>query len=225
MMGKSTITMQVKSFQKLLKQIDEIESTGKKVVSSAIRDLSRAAPKLVADEVAQVFNIDKKEIKPGSTKKDKSGNKTAVKQAGKIKITGDTIETFQMVYEGRLLTPVHFGMTPKAPTPGRSYTLKMQVIKGQKKIIGRCKRKRTPGGPYSEQSHNILMGTGAATSEGVSHIPFQRMSKDRTDLKKFTTVSVPEMVESDRVNGQIHSALSERAEERLTHYMQRYLGR
>lgn len=62
MMGKSTITMQVKSFQKLLKQIDEIETTGKKVVSSAIRDLSRAAPKLVADEVAQVFNIDKKEI-------------------------------------------------------------------------------------------------------------------------------------------------------------------
>lgn len=33
--------------------------------------------------------------------------------AGSIRITGETIEELTLVYKGRLLTPVHFGMTPK----------------------------------------------------------------------------------------------------------------
>ena len=34
-------------------------------------------------------------------------------------------------------------MTPKAPPAGRSYTLKAQILKGSKKVIGRYKNTRT----------------------------------------------------------------------------------
>lgn len=225
MMSKTTITMQVEHFDGLLKQIRQLEDGGKKAVKNTVNDMKARAPSWVAAAVTLKYNISKKEIIPGSVRKGKNGEKLAVKQAGKIRITGETIESFQMVYEGRMLTPVHFGMTPKAPPQGRNYTLKMQVIKGQKKVIGRYLNTRTPGGPYSECSHNILMGTGAATSEGVSHIPFQRMSKTRTDLHKFTAISVPQMVDSEEVNEKIIERLNTEAAKRFQHNLDRILSR
>ena len=144
--------------------------------------------------------------------------------AGSISVTGDTLESITFTYKGRLLTPAHFGMTPKAPPQGKNYTLRMQVLKGQKKVIGRYKATRTPGGPYSKKSHNILMGTGALKADGVSWIPFQRMSENRTDLKKFTTVSVPQMITSERTNEAIMNRLYEETMKRLEHHKKRALG-
>lgn len=224
-MGRSTVTMQVENFDSLLSQIRQLEDGGRKAVKNTVNDMKARAPSWVAAAVTQKYNISKKEIIPGSVKKGKNGEKTAVDQAGKVRTTGETIETFQMIYEGRLLTPVHFGMTPKTPPAGKSYTLKMQVIKGQKKVIGRYKNTRTPGGPYSEKSHNILMGTGSAKDDGVSHIPFQRISRTRTDLQKFTTISVPQMVDNEEVNEKILERLNTEAAKRLQHHLDRALGK
>ena len=130
-----------------------------------------------------------------------------------------------ITYSGRMLTPVHFGMTPKTAPPGKSYTLRMQVVKGQKKVIGRYLNTRTPGGPYSERSHNILMGTGNTKAGGVSAIPFQRMSRTRTDIKKFTTISVPSMITSERTNEKILKRLQDETAKRLQHNLDRALGK
>ena len=124
----------------------------------------------------------------------------------------------------RLLTPVHFGMTPKAPPAGRSYTLKAQILKGSKKVIGRYKNTRTKGGPYSQRSHWILMGTGNTKADGTSWIPFQRMSKTRTDIQKMTTISVPQMITSDRTNEAIMLRLNTETAKRLDHHLKRALG-
>ena len=124
-----------------------------------------------------------------------------------------------------MLTPVHFGMTPKTAPPGKSYTLRMQVVKGQKKVIGRYLNTRTPGGPYSERSHNILMGTGNTKAGGVSAIPFQRMSRTRTDIKKFTTISVPQMIDNETVNANIYKKLNDETAKRLQHNLDRAIGK
>ena len=145
--------------------------------------------------------------------------------AGSVSVSGETIEELTITYFGRLLTPVHFGMTPKTAPPGKSYTLRMQVVKGQKKVIGRYLNTRTPGGPYSERSHNILMGTGNTKTGGVSAIPFQRMSRTRTDIKKFTTISVPSMITSERTNEKIMTRLQEETAKRLQHNLDRALGK
>ena len=145
-----------------------------------------------------------------------------MKQAAWVKTKGKTVDSFALVYTGRLLTPVHFGMTPKAPPPGRSYTLKMQVFKGQKKVIGRYKSRRKPGGPFSQRSHNILMGTGAKDEDAVKYIPFQRVSKKRTDLRKFTSISVPQMIENPKVNMAIYDDLNKYAIERPNHHVKRF---
>ena len=141
-MAKGSITMRVENLQKLLDQVQEIDEKGRKAVKATVRDVKSRAPGWIAQEVTQVYNIKKSEITPSSGK----GAKPK-KMAGSIQVRGETIEEMTITYSGRLLTPVHFGMTPKTPPAGKSYTLKMQVVKGQKKVIGRYKNTRTPGGP------------------------------------------------------------------------------
>lgn len=198
--------MQVENFQKLMDTVAQIDEQGRKAVKATVRDVKARAPSWIAQEVTSVYNIKKGEITP----------------SGK---TGETIEELTITYSGRLLTPVHFGMTPKTAPPGKSYTLRMQVVKGQKKVIGRYLNTRTPGGPYSERSHNILMGTGNTKAGGVSAIPFQRMSRTRTDIKKFTTISVPSMITSERTNEKIMTRLQEETVKRLQHNLDRALGK
>lgn len=217
-MPQNSISAQLSNLQQLVADLEAIENGGKKAISNTIKDVKARAPGWIAQEVTAVYNIKKSEITPSGSGKPK-------KMAGSIQITGETIEELTITYSGRLLTPVHFGMTPKTAPPGKSYTLRMQVVKGQKKVIGRYLNTRTPGGPYSERSHNILMGTGNTKAGGVSAIPFQRMSRTRTDIKKFTTISVPSMITSERTNEKIMTRLQEETAKRLQHNLDRALGK
>ena len=217
-MPKNSISAQLSNLQQLVADLEAIENGGKKAISNTIKDIKARAPGWIAQEVTAVYNIKKSEITPSGSGKPK-------KMAGSVSVSGETIEELTITYFGRLLTPVHFGMTPKTAPPGKSYTLRMQVVKGQKKVIGRYLNTRTPGGPYSERSHNILMGTGNTKPGGVSAIPFQRMSRTRTDIKKFTTISVPSMITSERTNEKIMTRLQEETAKRLQHNLDRALGK
>lgn len=216
-MPRSTISMQIENFQQLLADVKAIEGAGKKAITNTLKDVKARAPGWIASEVVQVYNIKKGEITPSNGK--------PKKMAGTIRVKGETFEELAFTYEGRLLTPVHFGMTPKAPPQGKSYTLKMQVIKGKKQVIGRYKNTRTPGGPFSKRSHNILMGTGNAKADGTNWIPFQRMSPVRTNIEKFTTISVPQMVTSERTHEAIMTKLTTETSKRLDHHLSRALGK
>mgnify|MGYP005765863095 FL=1 len=227
-MPKTSVSCQIENFKKLQKQAKAIQKDSEKILKSTLSDLRKQAPAKVRQEVATVYNFDKKEITPGATRKGKDGVKKAVKQAASFKTRGETIDSFALIYTGRLLTPVHFGMTPKVPPSGRSYTLKMQVYKGKKEVIGRYKSKHKPGGPFSQRSHNILMKRKKVKKEGipkedaVKYIPFQRVSKKRTDLRKFTSISMPQMIENPKVNAAIYDNLAKYAIERLDHHSKRF---
>lgn len=219
-MPQNSISAQLSNLQQLVADLEAIENGGKKAISNTIKDVKARAPSWIAQEVTSVYNIKKGEITPSG----KNSGKPK-KMAGSVSVSGETIEELTITYSGRLLTPVHFGMTPKTAPPGKSYTLRMQVVKGQKKVIGRYLNTRTPGGPYSERSHNILMGTGNTKAGGVSAIPFQRMSRTRTDIKKFTTISVPSMITSERTNEKILKRLQDETAKRLQHNLDRALGK
>ena len=217
-MAGGSISIQIENLRQLVADVQAIEAGGRKAISSTVKDVKARAPGWIAQEVTAVYNIKKGEITPSSGGKPK-------KMAGSVSVSGETIEELTITYSGRLLTPVHFGMTPKTAPPGKSYTLRMQVVKGQKKVIGRYLNTRTPGGPYSERSHNILMGTGNTKAGGVSAIPFQRMSRTRTDIKKLTTISVPSMITSERTNEKILKRLQDETAKRLQHNLDRALGK
>ena len=205
-MAGGSISIQIENLRQLMADVEAIEAGGRKAISNTVKDVKARAPGWIAQEITAVYNIKKGEITPSGSGKPKK------------------MAELTLVYKGRLLTPVHFGMTPKAPPAGKSYTLKAQILKGSKKVIGRYKNTRTPGGPFSQRSHNILMGTGNTKADGTSWIPFQRMSKTRTDIQKLTTISVPQMITSDRTNEAIMLRINTETAKRLDHHMKRALG-
>ena len=88
-------------------------------------DIRKRAPGWIAAEVVQIYGIKKTDI--------------TSQTAGKVKVTGEKVYDAKIIYNGRMLTPTHFGMTPKAPG-ANAYTLKASIIKGQKKTLGKVKK-------------------------------------------------------------------------------------
>ena len=131
-----------------------------------------------------------------------------------------------------MLTPTHFGMTPKAPGVN-AYTLKASIIKGEKKTLGKVKKLTKKqranlaknftrsGTRSSAKSPIMLLHTGNKQEGGTNYIPFQRVSSNRKDIKAIKTVSLPQMVSSPRTSNAISKAVSETANERIEHHLRR----
>ncbi|NCB64330.1 MAG: serine/arginine repetitive matrix protein 2 [Clostridia bacterium] len=207
------VKVTMKNAQKVIDGIEKKRTLAEKAVAKTISDMKSRAPGAIASCVTGTYNIKKSEINPSSTKEGK--------KAVTMQVSGETIEGLAFTYKGRLLTPVHFGMSPKTPPQGKSYTLTATIRKDKgKKVIGRYKNTRTKGGPDSQQSHFVLMGTGNTKADGVNAIPFQRRSTGRMDIKKMTTLSVPQMIgEEETVAPAIQTKLTELLTTRLNYHM------
>lgn len=199
-----------------IKALKNIQGTSEKAVKRLLSDVRTRAPGWIASEVTKVYNIKKSEITPAKAGK-------SAKPVGSIKVNGDNVDNLEIIYRGRVLTPTHFGMTPKAPK--QTYTLKAEILKGNKAVLGQVKKLtkkqranvgknfRRQGTQNSDHSPIMLMRTGS------TYIPFQRRSQDRNDLTAIKTLSLPQMVSSDRTRDGIDRAISEGLSKRLAQHM------
>ena len=213
-----SITCEIKNYKALRKQIKDMKKAPRQVLKSLTADAQKRAPGWVATEVSKVYGVKKSEI--------------TGKKIGSVKVQGGNIDQVQIVYKGRVLTPTHFSMSPKAPKPNRgSYTLKASIIKGERTTLGKVKKLTKKqraalaknftrsGTQKSDHSPVMLMPTGS------TYIPFQRRSTNRKDVQAVKTVSLPQMVSSERTEKGIQTAISDGLGKRLNHHMQRYMGK
>lgn len=210
------VQAEMRNYKQALKQIQNMQGKSEKVIQRVMSDMRTRAPGWVASEVVKVYGIKKSEVTPAKAGK-------ASRAAGSIRVTGETIETMQIVYRGRALTPTHFGMTPKAPRD--TYTLKAEILKGNKAVLGKKKKLtkkqranigknfRRQGTKNSPNSPIMLMPTGS------TYIPFQRKSQDRNDVEAIKTISLPQMVSSSRTEDQIMEAINEGLNKRLAQHL------
>lgn len=208
----------VENYEQIVGQLKGMRGKSETVIQRTMSDMKNRVPGWVANEVVKVYGIKKGEITP--SKAGKGG-----KKAGSVRARGETIASIEIVYTGRVLTPTHFGMTPKAPPAGRGYTLKASILKGSKSTLGKVKKLskkqramigknfRRQGTRSSDHSPIMLMRTGG------TYIPFQRKSTNRKDLEAIKTVSLPQMVSSDRTKDSIEKAINEGLEKRLEQHM------
>jgi len=169
--------------------LKQTEADVNKALGKSAYEVKIKAPGVFGSNAPKVYNIKKKDIL--------ASFKGTADSKPKIKIRGDIITGYRLVFQGQRQSPQKFSMNPTAPTGG-SYTLKMKVFKAEgKKTIGRYKKNKKAGGPYSKQSHNILMPIHKKGETG--YIPFQRMSEKRGDLKPFRTLAIPQMITNPEV--------------------------
>jgi hypothetical protein len=207
----------IKNYKILEKNLEQMRKAPRKVIQRTVSDMKTRAPTWIAAEVANVYRVKKAELKPGNN------------SLGTIKVEGKKVDDIKIVYKGRVLTPTHFGMSPKTPKP--AYTLKAEIIKGQKTQLGKVKkltkkqRKNLAknftkeGTRTSDHSPIMLMHTGNTKEGGTNYIPFQRKSTNRKDIRAVKTISMPQMVSNEKVAPNISKTLNENLSKRLDHHM------
>lgn len=229
-MPKNSISAQLSNLQQLVADLEAIENGGKKAIKNTVNDMKARAPGWISDEVRKQYNIKKSEIMPA--KKGEGG------KAANIRVSGETIETMTLIYTGNPLTPLHFSMTPKRPAaltdkkraiPGegvnakggaalnvamarvrKKYSITLQIKKGKKERLR---------GKYGTPPFIAPAASGSATM-----IPFQRSPAGKYPVTAIHTLSVPQMITSDRTNEAIMLRLNTETSKRLEHHMKRALG-
>lgn len=209
------------NYTKVVKELDKaLKDAPRTYMERALSDVKSRGPGWIAEGVTKRYNIKRKEITSG--------------KVGKLNVTGKGIKSVQFEYRGRGLTPVHFGMSPKSPKEGGSYTLKASILKGERITIGKVKKLtkkqraalgknfRREGTRNSPKSPFMLQHTGNQKENGVNYIPFQRTRQPGNLEKKFVAVSLPQMVTEGK-NGPMHPEVAknfdEKLEKRLSHHM------
>ena len=200
---KEEATMQtdvkVPNFPKLLGDLKGLNNDVDKAISRTIADCKSRAPAQVTKAVTAVYGIKSAEV-TAAGKAAKGGAKTV----GSIKVKGVSLDSVQLIYKGRRLTPTHFSMSPKKrPEGGKKYTVKAAIIKGQKKVLG---------------SSVFLASSGAA---GTTEIPFKRTTQKRYPIESIRTVSIPQMITNEKVAEDIQARIDELLTTRLKHNTER----
>lgn len=210
-----SVKCEIRDFGGLKKQLEDMKKAPKKVLEAVTSDAVKRVPPWIAAEVSKEYGIKKAEVNGG--------------KVGKMQVKGNRVDNLEFIYTGRVLTPTHFGMTPKAPGKN-AYTLKAQIIRGQRSTLGKVKKLtkkqrqqlgknfRREGTRSSPHSPVMLMPTGA------TYIPFQRKSVNRKDVEAVKTLSLPQMV-SGRASEGISKAINDGLGKRLDHHMKRYMGK
>lgn len=212
-MAKLTPYVDIKDVQeKFNKLVNTIDDSGV-VFERTLKDMGSRAPGKVADAVRSVYNIKKSEI----TCK-KGFSKTS---AGVIRASGSELMNFSLTYEGRKLTPLHFGMTPKARPEKKKYKVKAKIKKGKATVF-------TPenegGGVY----------LAPATKGNSKILAWERYSGDRYDVSPVKTMSLPQMVGPNPETGEggnpivmnmIGESLTELLDKRFNYHMKRHLDK
>lgn len=210
--------MAIKNYQGLKKKLDDQKKAPQKVLKALSSDAKKRVPGWVATEVTQTYGVKKTEI--------------TGKKIGDVKVQGSDVKNMKVIYTGRPLTHTHFSMSPKVPKEGGGYTLKATIIKGQRATLGKVKKltkkqraalaKNFTGSGTKTSDHSPIM---LMRANGGQYLPFQRKSKNRNDIEAIKTVSLPQMVSSERTAEDIHRAINEGLSKRLDHHMERYMGK
>lgn len=190
------VKVSIDNLREVKKNLEEIGKVPEKITRATVSDIRSRAPAWVSQCVRGVYGISAKDLSKPDIKKG------GPKKAGTVQVKGDTIESLLMIYRGRVLTPTHFGMTPRTLPKGKRYTVKAAVFKGRKKPLG----------------HSVFLGS----NKGGGYIPFQRTTGKAYPIKAVKTLSLPQMIDNETVNAQIGIKLTEEIGKRFEHAKNRY---
>ena len=212
-MAKLTPYVDLKDVQKKFDNLINCLDDSAIVFEKTLKDMRSRGPGKVADAVRGVYNIKKSDMMPSKEESD-------LKRAGTIKAKGEDIMSFKLIYEGKKLTPLHFGMTPKEKPDKKKYKVSAKIKKGKKTVF----TSQNEGG-------GVFL---APASKGSSKIlAWERYSGDRYDVSPIKTMSLPQMVgpnpETNEggnpiVMQQISESLNELLDKRFNYHLKRHLG-
>ena len=192
-MAKNGLNISIKGNDDIVRRWKKLKTGGEKALERTASDFASRAPGWIIQAIRQRYGVDKATITNTATKI----RRGKISAADGIAVDGCTI-----TYKGRTLTPVHFNMSPKAPSdtkrkkvsriPGQDiangspvammyqpkrYKVKATIVKGQRITFGQ----------------NTFLAK-AGKSDDATYIPWQRTGDGRA-ASPIHTLSVPQMID------------------------------
>lgn len=220
-MSYQRIKLELKNADKVVKELKNAAKPLAPVLRSTINDFKSRGAGWAAGEISKHYRIKKKDVTEAVLAK---------KPAGKIIIAGEKVNDIVIIFAGRTLTPIHFAMTPKKE-PARKKKKKKQVInvgkhKGQDKYITVSKMPKSynvsaeivKGNRKTFKDNNLIFLAPARKMRII--IPW-KVDRDSGEIEPIKTISIPQMVTSERTKEDIHKTVSENLNKRFDHYLRR----
>ena len=227
------VRCQLKNYSEVKKYFDGVKKGAKKTLDITAKDFKRSMPGWIADEVVKEYNIGKQSITSG--------------KIGSVKAVGNSINDVAIIFSGRSLTPVHFGMKPKKgrapkklskkdrmkiPGAGINFSGKGGPVatlnRAQKPytVTWQIKRGETksPRGEY-----NTPWFIAPAAKGSTTQIPFQRSPGHPKGFETVAahTVSLPQMMSHDgrTLKPEIGKVVWKKLEDKLNQNAERFIGK
>lgn len=199
------MSIDFKNVKEIEKKLNKVDKASQKALDMAVRDTVSRAPAQVTKAVTKKYNIKKSEVTAAGKQA-----KTSKTKIGVIKLQGQTIKNIALIYKGRRLTPVHFGMKPKSlPASKRRYNLSVEVFKGKRKpLVGQSDRP-------------VFLGS----NNGSGYIPFQRAGAKAHPIWSVKAVGIPQMIDNDEVREDIDKNIAKTLLKRYEHQANRAIER
>lgn len=200
-----------------MKRLQKLENGGEKAIKSTVSEFASRAPAWVSKGIREHYGVDAAAIKEAA-QRPKRGKTT-------IKVAGVTVDGATLEYKGRLLTPLHFKMSPKQrPTAQQNKQIRIpgQAIAGAGDVamIRPPKPYKVKATIIKGQRSSLPPGTFIASGNGGPALPFQRTGAGRGPIEAVRTLSVPQMIDG-RAREAIDQTISENLVKRLQHHVSR----
>lgn len=207
-MAFSKKSVSVKGITNAFKNLEKKQSDAAKTLNAVCGAMRRGLPGKIADNVVTQYNIKKSEVMPGKARRLKSGK--LQRKAGASFVKAKTIDSVEIVYYGRRLTPTHFDMKPNK--------LKYKGRKGKKKVVrepimatiksGQTKR-------IHKRAFLVNVGNGVA-------IPFKQINRKSRKIEPIKTVSLPQMVQNEAVTKLNRTSMNKLLSDNLNKQIKRF---
>lgn len=198
------ITVEISNYDDVIEGMKDCQKDLAKGVKKAMNDMARRETHTVVKrEVAKVYNVKQADVtgSPGRTK-------PWYEEIGSITLAGVKIPFYKLSYRGRGLTPVHFKMKPKVrPSGSNGGGVTWQPLKSGGRI---------PLTPLGQPAASApFVGSRRGTS-----LPWVRRWPSRKPIDVVRThLSVPQMVDNDKVQPFIQQEIDRRIEKKLNEIM------
>ena len=194
--SRNNIFISIENNEEIMEALGATEAQMKKAVKRTVSDLKQRVPGWISEKVMEEYNIKKKDIMETL----KSKNRETIVETSGVRIDG-----LNLVYEGRLLTPIHFDMKPGRPyRHNKKYTVSVEIIKGNRVTLG------------TNRVFLKSIGINEKTNK-EKFLPFQRREKAKYPVDVIKTVSVPQMITNSKVKDEIQKKVNKEAMKRLKH--------
>lgn len=193
------ITIDIRNYNELMKGLTDCKKDLAKGTRRALHDMARRGAKtIVGTEVPKVYNIKKGEV---------TSHFSGYKTVETVSLAGVNIDTYEIMWSGESYTPTHFAMS----------VLKRGTVKWKPlKHSGRIVLKSTNHPQFSVFVAKGLPYTRTPLTKAVKRKG--RWTGLPVEVVR-SHLSVPQMIDNEKVNPNIEREISTRLEENLNKYL------